>query len=328
MRWQNLPLLLKNSLQAINFPRADRPLMFICLGISFFFWLLVKLSQEYEAPVTATVQYLVPKGKVFSVAPPKQAEIGIKGTGWQLLRTIYVRRSLSIQYKMPGQDEVVINTETLRADVARQLAYAGLKFSYLRFPSVTTRLEAAATKMVPIQLRHDIRLAKEYRLMRAIALTPDSVAITGPVSLLNRTYSWPTRKVVLSELKEPATLNVELAPPPPELQLATRFAQAGLKVEQVTTKELFLNVEVRNGPVGDSLRFFPDRIKVSCVVGVSEYDFIDAGDFRLVVDLENISLDKYNNTAPIFIEEQPEGVEHVQLSKRSVQFLRVEADQK
>lgn len=311
---------LKKRLLAIEMPREDRTLMMICVGISFFFWLLVKLSQVYETGTVVNVLYAIPPGKAFVHAPPSYAEAGLKGTGWQLIRTYSRRKHLSVRYLISADNNTTITGDLLKADISKQLAYSGVNITYVRYTPVSMLLEANDMKVVPISFKQQMHLAKEYHFTKPVALIPDSVAITGPASLLKKIRVWPTELVQIDELKASVTLNVKLSKARPELRLATQSVKAIVSVEQMTTKELFLPVTIKNAP-SDSLRFFPDRIKATCVIGISAYDKLDASDFSLVVDLAQVQLGKGNNTAPIIIETMPEGIEHIQLSKKSVEFL-------
>ena len=94
-----------------------------------------------------------------------------------------------------------------------------------------------------------------------------------------------------------------------------------VEVEQFTEKSLFIKVDVKNAP--DSLKIFPERIRLTCVLGLSRYNEIAPEDFALEVDLKNIPLNTVNNTIPILVTKQPNYIDNIKLSDRSVEFFFV-----
>ena len=105
----------------------------------------------------------------------------------------------------------------------------------------------------------------------------------------------------------------------------TRSAKLTIPVEAYTEKSLFVPVELKNAP-SDSLKVFPDKIKVSFVVGLSQYDSVHYTDFHLVADLKSISLEKGNNAVPVNLTAMPESVNNVVLSRKSVEFFIVKPE--
>jgi len=95
-----------------------------------------------------------------------------------------------------------------------------------------------------------------------------------------------------------------------------------LKVEQFTERSLFVPITIKNAP--DSLKTFPERAKLSCVVGLSKYNDIDKNSFQLVADLKGIPLNTEKNTIPVLVTKQPDFVRAVNFQPRSVEFFFVE----
>ena len=113
---------------------------------------------------------------------------------------------------------------------------------------------------------------------------------------------------------------IHLQKPPPEIQLSNREAELTIPVEAYTEKSLFVPVQLKNAP-SDSLKVFPDKIKVSFAVGLSMYDSVHYTDFELVADLKASSLEKGKNTVPVELLAQPEAVKNIVLSRNAVEFF-------
>ena len=152
---------------------------------------------------------------------------------------------------------------------------------------------------------------------------PDSVLISGPETSVGNINEWPTKLIELDQLdkdqkiplplEEPLSKSITIEPPVTQLEV---------QVEQLTEKNFFVPVIVKNG--SDSIKIFPENIKISCIVGLSLYDQIGPEDFVLEVDMSGISPKEENNTLPVLMSQQPEEVKGVHLSYQSVEFFFVE----
>ena len=142
--------------------------------------------------------------------------------------------------------------------------------------------------------------------------------ISGPASTVELIQQWKTDSLVLSDLRSDKTVAVALLKPPDELSLGTPQTEVRINVEQFTEKSLFVPLTIRNGP--DSLKIFPQQIKLTCVVGLSQYNEVTPRDFTVEVDLQNVPVSEDKNTAPIQLTQQPSFVKNVKFSPKSAEF--------
>jgi YbbR domain-containing protein len=137
---------------------------------------------------------------------------------------------------------------------------------------------------------------------------------------------WPTDSLVIENLNSSQSRTVALQPPPQEIQLETKEVEVRIEVEQFTEKSLFVPLQVKNIPETDSLSFFPQRVRVRFVVGLSKYNELTDEDFQLEADLEGVSLEKSQIQVPIRLTKKPDFVKNVQFTPNTANFFIVKKD--
>jgi len=90
--------------------------------------------------------------------------------------------------------------------------------------------------------------------------------------------------------------------------------------QQYTEKSLEVPVTGVNFPDSLSLKSFPSKAGLTVWVKMSEYDRIEASDFQVVVDYNEISGTDVSK-ASLRIYSQPANVRNVRLQTRTVDFL-------
>ncbi|MEO1516559.1 MAG: hypothetical protein AAFV95_16150 [Bacteroidota bacterium] len=267
------------------------------------------------------MEYLLPEGRIFTSTPPHKVTATVEGTGWKLLAHFTGRDEMDIQLGLANNASQTINGSQIKAKIQQLLddvTVMDIEMDYIQID-----LDEASQSKVPIQLEQQISFREGFQLRAPIRLSPDSVLLTGPASLIARHGFWPTLPLQLDDLSSNVQPYVDLLPPEdPVLQIQPVQCQVLIQVEQFTEKSgLFVPITVRNAP--DSIKIFPEKIELRCVVGLSRFKDVSSRQFELVADLKNISLNSANNTVPIQLTRSPDFVSRVRFSRQSVEFFFV-----
>jgi hypothetical protein len=305
-----------------TFFKTDRGMLVLSMGIALFFWLLIKLSQDYKATRVVNIAYSLPENMSFLRIPPKDIKVTLEGRGWDLMYNYFGSNNLPLQFELANTPLQNISNNQLKGKMAEDLASANISIVDMSFDYIAIELGQSATKKVPITLNKIFSFAPNYQLKSAVELFPDSITLYGPASLLSNITNWSTETLQLDNLLNTMELTTALeASSIPQIRLSHQDIRVRVPVEQFTEKSIFLPVTVKNAP--DSLRIFPNKVKISFIVGLSQYDTIKSKDFQLEVDLEKISINQENNTAPVQLSQKPEVVKNIRFSPNSVSFLFV-----
>lgn len=293
-----------------------------CMGIALVFWLLIKLSQTYRAEKQVGFDIELPDHKTLAHLPPADFVASLEGTGWDLLLDHFRARRLTLTYDMQETNQLALGRGQLRTDIKARLYSNDIRIIEVNYDNLNLVAEPLAQKKVPVQLRQQLSFAPEHQLKGNILLTPDSVLLTGPKSLIEQYGSWPTDSLVLSGLEQSQARSLPLARPPVEVSCSPGTVTAEIEVEPFTEKSVYVPLVVRNAP--DSLRVFPDKVTVTCKIGLSYYDQINSSGFLAEIDLKGVALNSAGNTIPIRLTRKPAFALSVYFTPKSAKFFFVE----
>ncbi|NUO01823.1 MAG: YbbR-like domain-containing protein [Saprospiraceae bacterium] len=297
----------------------DRAILLSCMGIALFFWLLVKLSQTYRTTKEVYVSIRTPVNKTLSAPPPGNLAVQLQGTGWQLLGEHLAGKQIRVAYDAANSDQISISSGQLRQDIQKKLSSAALRIIDVNCDQILIQLEDEIYKKIPLEVNAHLDFASQYQLKEPIHLQPDSILISGPATQLDGIHSWPTDSLVLSDLKHSIRVDLALRQPPKGILLETSKVRAFIDVEAYTAKALFVPLTIINAP--DSVRVFPDKIKLECTVGLSFYNTLDAKAFRLEVDIGSVQLREGKTTVPIVLKRSPDFVRNIHFTPQAAEFF-------
>lgn len=319
---------IKNQLKRIRQFRLqeDRAILLMCLGISLIFWILVKLSQEYTSQKPVLFSYEVPDQLALVNIPPTDVYTSFRGTGWNLMFEHLANADIPIDLQINKVGTFNLTRAELRNEISNAFSSKELTVAEVNYDEITLKVEEKTEKKVPIRLRLNLAFAAEHHPSSPLLVHPDSIILIGAVSVLNEFSDWPTDSLNLTNLTKTTTVDVPLRQPPPEMKLNKKSIEVTIPVEAYTEKSLFVPVSLKNAP-SDSLKVFPDKIKVNFVIGLSRYDSVHYTDFELIADLKATSLEKGKNTVPVNLTRVPPAVKNVVLSRESVEFFILKPDE-
>lgn len=298
--------------------REERAILLICFGIALSFWLMVKLSRTYTAEKPVVLRFELPEDKVFSSSPPDDMHVQLSGRGWELMIDYLYSPQIILYYKLSNTQWFNLNKWQLRNDISSKLAFSNIQIKEASYDDVALPLENKIVKKIPIHLNYSFSFAPGYQL-QGIQLSPDSLKVSGPGTLLDTLKMWQTAPLALENLKSNTKRTLALRKPTKGLAIATELVEATVLVEQFTEKSIFVPLMVKNAP--DSLKIFPELVKLTCVVGLSQYNAVNQNDFQVEIDLAKIPLNEGKNTVPIVLKKQPDYVTNVQFAPKSAEFF-------
>ena len=303
--------------------REDRAILLICIGIALVFWLLVKLSQTYSTVRPVAFKFQIPENETLSNAPPEDMTVEIEGTGWDLLFDYFSGHGIVLEYDLESANRLQLSRGRLRSDILADLSSSDIQIEEVNPESLNLVLEEKISKKVPVTLNLSLSFASEYHLRDPVDFQPDSIVIAGPKSKVSDIQSWPTDSLIIQNLKSSQVRKLSMQSPPREMELKTKEVEVRIEVEQFTEKSLFVPLQVKNIPETDSIRFFPQRVRLRFVVGLSKYNEVTDDDFQLEADLKGVALDTEQNQVPIRLTERPDFVKNIQFTPKVANFFIV-----
>lgn len=301
--------------------REDRAELLICFAIAAVFWFLVKLSQQYETDWAFQCRYVLPDQEAFTQRPPELVTAQIGGTGWNLLYHSIFRKKETLVFDLNQLPASLLDRRLIIDRLQGLLSQDNLVVKNINLDFISLEYEPSATRRVPVSLSYQIRLQPQHDFQSPYRLSPDSVTVTGPASLVGELNSWPTEPGQTPVLKSDYTEVIPLEKDKNGvLELDAEDTRLDIDIEPVVEKTVFyVPVSVNRAP--ESVRIFPGSVTVYCVVGMSAYGLVDASDFTIEADLSGIEKRSEQNIVPLNLTCSPDYVKNVRFSPQSAEFF-------
>lgn len=260
----------------------------VFLFIATALWLIIKLSKEYTTQGIVNLVYTeVPVNKWIST-PEQTLKYSFVADGFVILSNKMVpsrKRVVSIPlnqvpYRLEGGFTYSISSQY----VVERLA------DWLNIPasSITVNedkqyfnMEDLQSRPLPVAVPLDVQTQRQYQLYGAPEVTPDVVTVYGPKNLLDtltRVYTLPVSALDVSETFR-RTVSLDLMDG--AIRSEVDRVDVVVPVEQYTERDLEVPVAVDDSL---ELRFFPETVRLKCMVPICDYASIGPSSFQVLVD--------------------------------------------
>lgn len=300
---------------------SDRNVLLACIGLAFVFWLILKLSQDYRLEGTVELEVVPPAGMAFTEPPPEQVLVVLRGIGWRFFYRALTSKRLELTYQLHSEQDAQLGLARIRQHLGQKLAASQLIIEEMGLNDLNLRIEPLASIRVPVRLLSSLTFAPGYEQLGDIQVQPDSIDISGPMSVLASLQACRTDSLLRYQLKSNVKTSVAVQPPLKGLTLSPSAVTVAIAIEQFTEKSLFVPLQVANMPAKDSIMVFPERVKITCRTGLSQYNNIDAKDFSVAVNLKDIALQEGKNTVPIQLTKFPKNVKSIRYTPQAAEFF-------
>ncbi len=268
--------------------RRKLSIFLTCLFLSVAAWLFFALSNKYQYIVKTVVNFKnLPINKAFNPLQSDTVSLTIQGSGWQLLFTrmrIYPN-DVKVDLKNLEKHNFVTfsnQLEEINSYYSSDQRIIKVNPDTLYFDFTTRKV-----KKVPVKLISNLSFVKQYGQSGKITLKPDEVTITGPQEQLDKISFWETdtfsRKGINSTVndhiafKASQEANISIFPASTDLKIP---------VEEFTEKTLKIPVKVIHNQQYYSVKLFPEKVKLTFMVSLSDYANVKEDDFTAIADLD------------------------------------------
>lgn len=261
---------------------------FVFLAISTALWLLIKLSQDYTTQSSFSLQIEdVPCDKWIST-PTQNVKFAFEADGFITLAHNLIReqkRTVSISLNdVPYRQESDITFSFSSNYVAERLAERlgiGVTDITMNDATVYFNMENLKSKVVPVTLKDDLHLQRQYGRYGLPIITPASVTIYGTEETLADIHSIETQLLTKDNLSQSFSEMVPLNLLGGNIQYNVEEVEVKIDIEKYT--EIDLDVPIK--PI-DSLeiRFIPSSVQVKCLVAIKDYAKTNAEAFSAIID--------------------------------------------
>jgi hypothetical protein len=267
----------------------------VCLGLSSSLWFLNALEKHYTDRISVPVRYIdIPKNKKSSGMLPKYLDMTVDASGYTILqyklRLAFAPLILDVNELTNNYlgdkyiSKYTISTNNHKEEFAKQIS-TDLQIINIHPDSINFNMSAVVERKVMVHPIVKLTFYKEFTLKKAPFTNPDSVWVHGPQSILDTLRAVKTKAYEFNELSHNLLRNVQLDVPP-ELSCITKEVLLNIPVEQYTEATFEIPVNIINVPDSLSIKTFPSKVKVSCRIGISEYNKLTNNSFKAVINFK------------------------------------------
>ena len=313
---------MKQFLHKIRIPLpSERGVFLVCMVVSFFFWLLLKMTKDYTTVRSFRLEYALPEGKIFSAQPPADLNATIRGRGWDLLFLQLFQPPPVLQIDLNQNNIESLSGSQIRSRLAGEWTPGNITIESVDQDLLDLRLEDAEVVTVPVRFSGSYSFHPAVGLKEPLRLTPDSVTITGPVTQVKGLKDWPTIEKDFPKIRTSISEEINLASAPQELILSPKKVTLVIPVEEFTEKSFYVPITVLNR--SDSVKLFPQTVMVTVAVGLSKYNALRQSDFAVAADLRQTTQENGKTIVPLQLTQSPPETRSVRLSQQSAEYIIV-----
>ncbi len=301
----------------------------IFIGIATFIWFLWTLEKEYTTIISNPIEFVnLPNELVLANKLPEKIQMEVTGRGFALLRHNWdiSKSRLKVDFKTLYQGEndaldnqiITLSLQTVKTRLSTQLT--NIDVNTIIPDAVSFKFAKMIKKMVPVKADLDLQIEKQYMVKGEISITPDSVELLGPSTILDTITAIMTAPLKLKKVDRNIQRNLSLQQVHDKVSFTNKRVQIEIPVEQYTEKTMEVPVFAYNVPDSMLLKVFPASVKLTFRVIVSEFENIQAENFNLGVYYNQVSGGTPSKLT-IQLIAYPDFIENIKVSPETVAYI-------
>ncbi len=304
--------------------RWKEALIFFCFVLlSFGFWLLQALQQEYETDLSIPVKYNnVPANIIFESKIPDMIKVHVRDKGSALLNYTLGQKFRSITINLESlpmdTDRLIISRNSLETDIQKQILASTTVYNF-EPQRIVLNYGLRKSKEVPVVFNGSVSTETGFRVSSDIIITPSHVTVYASQSVLDTIQEVRTAFVDIKNGKKSVTKNTELEQID-GANLGTERVSVIIPIEEYTEKTLNIPVEVIHVPSKYKIRTFPPTVEVLCNIPISKFKDLTNESLAIQVPFQDLE-ENVTGSFDIDITQKPDWVKSYTLNPSTIEFI-------
>ncbi len=265
--------------------------------LSSILWLLNVLDKKYTTKIEYPIFYKnIPQNKILSKKLPKKIELELESVGFNLLKykignTIKpINLDISLIFlkkKMQKNDKnFFLTKKELLENIKKQLE-ENFFLKNINIDTLFFNFSSIIKKKFFVKHNVEVNLKKQYMLKEEIFTLPDSVTLSATASILDTIKFVETVERTYNNLSKNIQMSIKLKILK-DIKYSQNSVNLNIPVEKFTEATVKIPVEIINIPKKENIKIFPNTIRITYLIGLSNYKKLDKNDFRAIVDYNSI----------------------------------------
>jgi len=282
------------------------------LLLSFGFWFLQSLQQDYERKIELPLRYKnVPQEWALSESNPKKITILLKDKGTTLLYYSWNSNFNPVDINIPGlprlsEYSLNISRNVLETAVSKQLI-SSTSIMSIEPREIDLFFDSLSSRIVPVVENISITTTPGFQISDSIKMSLSEVRIYGSRKVLDTLNVVRTKLITLdgvSKTKE-ITAHLDL---PKGVNADHETVKLIVPIDEFTEKKIQLQVSCNDIPAGYELRFFPSNVEVTCSVPLKYFKDLTTEKLNIVIPFNEFKENQATGKIQVRLTEKPSWV--------------------
>lgn len=291
------------------------------LIFSLLIWILVQFSKTYEEEVQVPIHFVeTPKDKLIS-DEKVFLKMKLKENGFRIAWFSLFKSNLDVdlsELETNGK-QFIFNVNRHSQKIREQLALNIDAVTFLD-DALFIDYQQKGVKKIPVQSRISLSFLPGYASSDSIAITPDSIKVSGPKNRLDSLSSVFTVSLELKKIDAPidGTIAIDTSGFG-QLTFYRNEVDYSMKVEKFTEGKLEVPIHIINAPENTRILLFPKSLEVIFQTSLQNYPEISKSDFQVVCDYNSLQEGQEFFIPKVL--KRPEKISNLRLSRKKVEFI-------
>ena len=300
-------------------------MLLVFLGISFLFWILIKLSKEYTDVVHFSVNYSnLPEGKMLQKEPQKYLNVTVKTYGFNLIKYHLNKRKVNVDLHAVKRKKGLMYYQLaneLLPQIQQQVT-SEVEVLLIQPDSLYYHLGYSKTKKVLVIPDMTIQYQSGYNLLGELKVEPNFVSISGPEVIIDSITSIKTKNTTLTDVNSSIEIKLPIITSNENSKVRYSVDEVMVTgvVEKFTEAKLKLPFTIKNLPQNSNITTFPDQVEVIFQVGLSDYNKINQNDFKISCDYNRTVKDGLSYLIPEVVS-KPAIISGINIVPNQIEYL-------
>jgi len=284
-------------------------------------WFLSALNKTYTSVIKCPINLEYERDGTIAVkSPPEFVEANVTGVGWDLLKQniSFNNQPLQITLDNPVETKQIAGY-AIQPLLSQHLG--SLNLNFIITDSITFNIQPLKAKRMFLKINQShIDLENLYEVVSPIGISPDTVWLTGPLTLVDTLPDTLLIQIPFQDIEEDINQTIPVNPfdqtlvtvDPPEVYVQ-------IDVSKIIDFRKEFEIELVNFPLDSSILINPNRIGLNFKIQEEFIDIIPESDFIIIADYNNVNLQ--DSTVSIEIIEIPFYVEEVTMDTSKVKLV-------
>lgn len=275
----------------LRFNKKNWKAILLCIFTATVFWFFNALNKDYTTTLSFPLSFDYDREDFIPVSPlPQAVRINVTGIGWNLFRRSAGVKvpPLVIPLERPSEVKKIVGS-TLPGFFSNQLG--GFQINFVVTDTLRLSIEPKASRNVRLKLDTSESFLKNgYALVSPIQITPDTISVEGPQSLINNLsdsifLTIPQRNIddnfqEVVEVKFADDNLIRRTPP---------TVDVSFEVDRLVERSDSLSLEVVNAPKNVWPYIERKKLPSTLLVPEAMLNFYNPDSVKAVIDLQNVT---------------------------------------